>query len=127
MTKKKHGPAPGTQYKNIQRTKLGTNIAAMRRLRGITQEELAAKSGISSRMISYYEQESENIPASKLVKIAEVLKVTTERLLNETRDTTDLEVSRALLKRIDILRKLPPEKQQVIIDMIDQLSGKYRS
>lgn len=123
MSKRKHGPAPGTQYKNITRTKLGASIAAIRRLRGISQEELAEKTGISGRMISYYERESENIPASKLVKIADALKVTTHRLLNEPPDTTNLEVSRALLKRIDMLKKLPTEKQQVIIDMIDQLSG----
>ena len=78
MTKKTHGPAPGTQYKNISRTKLGANIAAVRRLRGISQEVLAEKTGISARMISYYERESENIPASKLIKIAEALKVTTD-------------------------------------------------
>lgn len=123
MAKKKHGPAPGTQYKNIQRTKLGASIAAIRRVRGISQEELAQRTGISARMISYYERESENIPASKLIKIAEALKVTTDRLLNEPPDTTNLEASRALLKRIDVLKKLSSEKQQVVISMIDQLSG----
>jgi transcriptional regulator with XRE-family HTH domain len=124
MAKKKHGPIPGTQYKNIRRTKLGSNIAAARRLRGISQETLAEKTGISSRMISYYERESENIPANKLLKIAEALKVTTDQLLNETPDTTNLETSRALLKRIETLKQLPNVKQKVILDMIDQLSGK---
>ena len=124
MRKNKHGPAPGTQYKNIQRTKLGTNIATIRRLRGISQEELAKMSGVSARMISYYERESENIPASKLLKIAEVLKVTTDRLLNEQPDTSALETSRTLLKRVEILKTLSNEKQRVILDMIDQLSSK---
>ena len=122
MSKKKRGPEPGTQYKNIKRTKLGTNIAAIRRLRGISQEKLASKTGISSRMISYYERESENIPASKLIKIAEVLKVSTDRLLNTQTDLSSLETSRALLKRVEALRKMSSEKQKVVLDMIDQLS-----
>ena len=124
MAKNKHGPTPGTQYKNIQRTKLGSNIAAVRRLRGISQETLADKTGISSRMISYYERESENIPASKLLKIAEALKVTTDRLLNEQPDISSFGTSRALLKRIETLKKLPTGKQKVVIDLIDQFSGK---
>jgi transcriptional regulator with XRE-family HTH domain len=126
MGKKKRGPKPGTQYKNIKRTKLGENIAAARRNRGMSQRELAARTGVSNRMISYYERESENIPAAKLQKIATVLKISPDHLLGYREDSDALGISRALLKRIEVLKRLRPDQQKVVLDVIDQMSGEKK-
>ena len=92
----------------------------------MSQRELAARTGVSNRMISYYERESENIPAAKLQKIATVLKVSPDRLLGYREDADALGTSRALLKRIEVLKHLRPDQQKVVLDVIDQMSGEKK-
>ncbi|WP_454801395.1 helix-turn-helix domain-containing protein [Mucilaginibacter phyllosphaerae] len=69
------------EKKTSSRLKLpiGRKIEKVRRLRGFTQEEVGKALGISKQAYSKVEQ-SDNIPETRLEKIAEVLGVTTEGL-----------------------------------------------
>ena len=118
-TKKKKGPAPGTLYKNVTRTESGKKLAALRRSRGLTQSELAKRTGLTQRVISYYERESETIPSQHLRKIAHALNVTTDKILGYETEPTNLEINRAFLRRLEIAKTLPPKKQKIINDLID--------
>jgi len=119
--KKQKGPKPGTLFKDVKRTAVGTNIAIYRRRRGVTQAELAEKTGMDKTTVSYYERKAIAIPLDKLQKIAEVLKVPADILLSGKATINDLEVNKPLLKRLEKAKSLPPEKQKLLIDLIDNL------
>jgi transcriptional regulator with XRE-family HTH domain len=123
-TKRRKGPAPGTAYPNIKRSRIGAKIACLRRERGISQVQLAEKTGLTSRMISFYERETDGIPPMRLEKIAQVLGTSIDELLNGEAKTINLEVNRAFLKRLELAKTLPEQKQKILSDMIDEMSGR---
>jgi transcriptional regulator with XRE-family HTH domain len=93
----------------------------------MSQLELGEKTGLTLRTISYYERESDNIPAPVLKKIAEALIVTTNYLIGESSLKIPGDDSPfALRKAFDKLKKLPKKNQKAIIQMIDALDVKNR-
>ncbi len=120
--KKTKGPKPGTLFKDVQRTSVGFNITAARRRRGITQQELADKTNLDKTTVSYYERKAKAIPLTNLQRIAEVLNVSANYLLNSKADQADMTASKSLLKRLDKAKSLPAEKQKLIVDLIDNLT-----
>lgn len=90
----------------------------------MTQNALAEKTGISRRMVSYYERDSETIPANQLKKIAQSLRVRVDELINYQPEAGDLEANRAFLKRLETAKNLPAKDQKVISDIIDSLAEK---
>jgi transcriptional regulator with XRE-family HTH domain len=73
--------------KTPQRTKqqvsqgFGERLAGLRRAAGYTQEELAAASGVSRRMIVYYESQERQRLADVLAKLAPPLAATADEML----------------------------------------------
>ena len=61
---------------------LGSRIAAWRKEKGITQEELAEKLGVSSQAVSKWENDVSCPDISLLTTLADVLGVTTDELLS---------------------------------------------
>ena len=121
-TRKRKGPVPGTIYARIKRPPTGEKILALRRERGLSQTDLARKTGLSKRMVSFYERESANIPAPKLEFIAKALSVSIDELMGYHPNPLSLETNRSFLKKLDKAKRLPPEKQKIIADMITTLS-----
>ena len=124
MPSKKRGPKPGTLYKNVKRTDLGVRIAALRRERGLTQERLAKRAGLSQRAISYYERESNAIPVDRLRRIADALHVSIDEFLKRVPPAAELKANRAFLRRLELAKTLPPRAQKILSDMIDTLAEK---
>ena len=121
--RKKRGPAPGTVYSDMKRTPIGTRIVSFRREKGLSQSDLAAKSALTKRMISFYESHCETIPVNKLQRIAQALGVGLDDLVNGDAKPTNLTTSRALLKRLDKAKTLPDEKQKALIHVIDSMTS----
>lgn len=119
--KKRKGPAPGTAYPNVKRSKIGEKIACLRRERGISQVQLAEKTGLTARMVSFYERETDDIPPIRLEKIAKVLGTTVDELLNGQAKRINLEVNKAFLRRLELAKSLPAQKQKILSDMIDEM------
>lgn len=63
------------QTETKQLKALGSRIAAVRRERGVTQEQLAEKTGFTSITIGYIEQGRRSPRIATVFKIAECLKV----------------------------------------------------
>lgn len=120
--KRSKGPKPGTLYKNVQRTSVGSNIAAARRRRNMTQQQLADATTLDKTTISYYERRAVAIPLSSLQRIAQVLNVSGDFLLNTKAGVADLSASKGLLQRLDKAKTLPPAKQKLVADLIDNLA-----
>ena len=56
-------------------SEIGARVAALRARAGLTQGDVAERLGMSQRLLSYYEREASDIPASMLVPLADVLGV----------------------------------------------------
>ena len=54
-------------------SEIGARVAALRARAGLTQGDVAERLGMSQRLLSYYEREASDIPASMLVPLADVL------------------------------------------------------
>ena len=63
----------------------GKRMARLRQAAGYSQRELAAETGVSQRMIAYYESKSQHPPTHLLPIIAKALGVTADQLLGMER------------------------------------------
>jgi len=94
-------------------------LKEVRLLRNISQRELSEKSGVSIRMIQYYEQGVKDIKkaaAETVSKLAEALGCSTDDIINED---TDLEKA---VKLEDSLSKVSVHKgNSTISDILNQI------
>lgn len=122
---KKRGPQKGSKLLQIQRTQIGERIFSARRSQGISQKRLGEKTGLTLRAISYYERESDNIPAPVIKKISDALNVTTSYLLNESpQKKIKDDMSPKFRKHFETLKKLSKKDQDAVFRMIDGLATK---
>lgn len=61
---------------------LGARIAALRRSRGLSQQQLAARLNVSASAVGMYEQGRREPSARQLVQLAQLFGVTTDYLLS---------------------------------------------
>jgi len=99
---------------------LQKRIKKLRKSRGLNQVEFSEKTGISQRMIAYYEKEVHQIPSDNIIKLSKALKVTTDELLGlkiinfeMTKDETKV------YKKVKKILKLTKVEQQIIFNMIN--------
>jgi len=117
----KHGPEKGSKYIGTNQHHFGKILAVLRRKKGLTQIELAEKSGVSKRAITYYERETKNPSVAVLDKLAAALDVSVEKFLNG--NTVDpIALDRSLGKRFDIAQRLPPIARNDIKRYIDNVA-----
>ena len=67
------------------KTSLGANIAALRKARGLTQEQLAARLGVSRQAVSRWELDETLPDTQNLLPLKEALGVSIDTLLDSTR------------------------------------------
>jgi transcriptional regulator with XRE-family HTH domain len=112
--KKKRKPKPKSP------DTFGSRLADARRVRGLSQRQLAEAVEISSRMIAYYEARSGNPPLTLLAKFAEVLQVSVDDLVaTKGSPSTTRSASLRLLRRVQALEALPPRQQRYLLGVID--------
>ena len=68
----------------IDYKRIGRNIREVRHMRGLTQDTLAEKIEMSSNHVSHVEIGTSPVSLPALLKICEVLGVTTDRILYDT-------------------------------------------
>lgn len=102
---------------------LGDKIRTLRKDKGLTLEQLADQTGSSKGYIWELEnRETKKPSAEKLQKIADVLAVTTEFLLDEDKYSPDEAViKQAFFRKFD---KLGNADQKKIMQIIETWSGK---
>lgn len=105
--------------------KFGYQLMAYRKKRGMTQAELANAVGVSQRVISYYENESQHPPSTILVKLAETLSVSTDVLLciEEAREEL-MKHDTALARKFIEAENLPASDRKTIIQVVDAMIAK---
>jgi len=123
---KKRGTKKGTKIIGSNSYSFGLKLATIRRKKGFTQVELAEMLNTTTRVISYYERESKNPSLEMVKKIADVLKIKPEMLLDiadENNNSTEIEfIDRSLSKKFELAQKLPNDARMQLKKFIDTLT-----
>jgi len=102
---------------------LGRRLARIRRERGLTQGEVAGRTGLTQVLVSDYERERLRLSAEMAVRFAEALGVSTEELLRPRRKAAPAaarQPSLKLMRRMERIEKLPVYRQRALLTTIDQ-------
>lgn len=101
---------------------IGAAIKAARLERGITQQELAAKIGVTFQQLQKYETASNRISAARLIDIAGALGVTVGEFLPSAQGAPGAKISASeLAKLISVFVRLPHADQQRVLDYATRL------
>jgi transcriptional regulator with XRE-family HTH domain len=120
MRKKKPGPPKGQKQTDVKRSPFGERLFRARKARGMSQEELGAKIGLSKRMVSRYEGTFGGPPMETLLKFANALKVTNSYLLGESPlKTVKDDIKPELRKYVETLQRLSRSDRKSILRMIE--------
>ena len=100
---------------------IAERIAATRRKRGYTQQELAEKIGIAQHLVSDYERRKIRLYDEMVARFAIALEVSTDYLLGlEDGDhVAKNEPSLRITKRVKRIENLPLSKQKSLLQIID--------
>ncbi len=100
------------------------NLRRIRKAKGLSQYDLADKTGISQRMIYHYENHVSEPPLYKIAAIAKALGVKVSELLENSADEEIVSAAhfdmRSLKKLQDIL-SLPQNDRAIIYRMLNKL------
>ncbi len=113
--------------KTRQRTKqqmaqgFGERLAELRKAAGYTQRELAAASGVSRRMIVYYEGQERQRLAEVLVKLAPPLATTADEMLGlvAPKKAAPSVLDARVVRRLRAIDQLPSADKHQVLQLID--------
>ena len=98
----------------------GKNIAAIRKVRGWTQPQLADMLGITLAALTYYERQARNPSAEFVAKVAKIFNVSVDELLGHTIKPAKKTGPRSQLEeKLTAIRQLSREKQKVVLQLLD--------
>lgn len=104
---------------------VGQRIARLRKARGLTQTELAARIGIIQTLVSDYENENLRLSAEMAARFAQALAVSLDELMGlktpkkTAAKTESGELSLKLVRRLKGIEQLPPAQQKALLRTID--------
>lgn len=105
-----------------EKESLGIRLAQVRKEHGLTQVELAARTGLIQVVVSDYERGRLRLPADMALRFAEVLGVTVDELLQAPKSRavkpTKLP-SLKLVRRMEQIESLPTYQQRALLTTID--------
>lgn len=104
------------------------NLVAFRKARGYSQQQPANHSGLSQRMISYYENRPSNPPISTVLALAKALELTVTELIGENKPAHTPIASKLdprTLRKIMQIGKLPRAERTTIYQTLDGLLRKH--
>ena len=104
----------------------GQKLAALRKERGLTQQQLADFLGISIKRVDYYERRANDPSVGFVRQVASAFDVPLMSLIVDDEEVPRKKRTKhgppsALEERIERLRQLPKGQQEVVIKMLDGL------
>lgn len=100
----------------------GFNLQTIRKRRGLTQKELAEKTGITRESIAAYEAGRAHILDAALIDLSSALKVSADEILGiEKTVAAGIVVNRRWAKRLHIVEGLPESVRKHILRALDDL------
>jgi transcriptional regulator with XRE-family HTH domain len=106
----------------------GERLAALRKVKGLTQQQLGEKAGVSKRVIAYYEGETKYPPAHLIVPLSEALGVSRDELLGikAAKMPLDPQLS-ALWRRLKVLETFSEKDRKAVIQLVDLISERNKA
>jgi transcriptional regulator with XRE-family HTH domain len=107
---------------NFGKESLGQRLARLRKERGLTQKQVAERTGLIQELVSSYELDKLRLNAEMVVRFAEVLEVTTDELLRPKKKNAPApkrQPSLNLLRRMERIESLPRYHQRALLTTID--------
>lgn len=98
---------------------VGENIAKARKKSGITQQELAEVIGITQTLVSKYEKGKLQTSAEMIIRFANALNISADKLLGLTEIMTEKDVSLKISRRMNKIETLPETEQRALLKTID--------
>lgn len=114
---------------NLGNETFGQRLARIRKERGVTQVELARKTGLLQALISAYERDRLRLRADVAVRFALTLGVSTDELLGlkAPKNGNGHPPQRRVLRRLEQIQHLPAARQRALLTTIDAyLKGTQR-
>ncbi len=100
----------------------GQRFARLRKERGYTQVELAAKTGLTQALVTDYERGRLRMHAEMVVRFAQCLDVSTDELLgvsDAAKKKGGSTLSLKLIRRLQKIEQIPNSKQKALLQTID--------
>lgn len=98
----------------------GAKLAELRKLRGLTQPQLAAELDVSLDMLIYYERRANNPSADFVKQAATFFNVSADELLGHVVQSKRKSGPPSVLEqRLAAVRQLPREKQKLVLQVLD--------
>lgn len=102
---------------------LNARLIALRKQRGLTQQQMADSLGIHVNSLKKYEAGQAQPSLEALMKIAVALHVSTDFLLFEEQERGP---SQELALQFEAISQMPPDDQDVVIRVIDAMIVKHK-
>lgn len=103
-----------------QKESIGYRLARLRNERGYSQRDLARETGISHRMIAYYEKQAQYPPTHVLPILAKALGVSLDQLFGMNKIKKDeSNKDMRLWRRFSQIEKLDVKEKRKIIQLLD--------
>ena len=101
---------------------VGENIRQARRVRGVSQEELGARVGVSKQMIQKYETGESSISAVRLREVCDALNFTPDALLRRAiSDAPKLIEGTEQVKLVTAYMALTKKRRQIVRGLMREL------
>lgn len=104
----------------------GKRLAKLRKAAGHSQYTLADETGISNRMIAYYETHH-HPPTHVLPIFAKVLGVSTDQLLGVEKVKEIKGRDSRLRRRIEEIEKMPPSERKHVAQYLDRIINSWKA
>ena len=107
---------------------LGKKLANLRKSKGLTQQQLGDKIGVSKRVIAYYEGETKYPPAHLIVPLSKALSITADELLGikKTKNIVDPKFS-ALWRKLKALEAFSEKDRKAVLQYVDVIAERNKA
>lgn len=106
----------------------GKRLAQARRIKGLSQTELANLLGVSAKAVDYYERRAQNPSLAFVRQAAEALNVPFEDLAGtSTLAARKPGPSKKLLRQLEQIQHLPKNKQRFVSELLETVLQSDRS
>ncbi len=111
---------PKSKIQSQDSESFGDRMAKLRNAVGYSQRDLARETGISQRMIAYYEKQTQHPPTHLLPIISEALGASADELLGIKKNNTDnRKKDMRLWRRFSQIEKMDPKEKRQILQLLD--------
>ena len=100
---------------------IGDRIASVRKIRGLTQVELAEKIGITQKLVTDYERSRLHLNDEMIRRFSVALEISSDELLGLSEIPYKKELPLRYMRRMKEIENMPENKRKAILKTLDDL------